>query len=258
MSAFLIFQLTGPMAAWGGIAIGEDRGSAARPSRSAVLGILSSALGIRRRDEDRLRVLAADCRIAVVVDDAGTFLRDYHTTQVPSSTDAKGWPLRTRRDEIDLIARLRTTKGKAGEAILSSRDYRCDGRWIIGIQAASSDPVFSLDAIRRALLEPQLCLFLGRKACPPSLPLAPQIVEAETLVEALRRTRFPGLDTETKSGRTRVGGGRNGLYWEPGMDVGLEPRETVERRDDPLSRRRWQFRPRLEHHSPLPEGVMPC
>jgi CRISPR system Cascade subunit CasD len=258
MAAFLFFQLAGPMASWGGIAVGEDRGSAPHPSRSAVLGILASALGIRRREEDRLRTLAQACRVAVVVVDPGSFLRDYHTTQVPSCTDAKGWPLRTRRDELDLVAWLRPNKGKAGEAILSSRDYRCDGQWIIGIQAASSDPVFSLDAFRRALLEPQLCLFLGRKACSPSLPLAPQIIEAETLVDGLGRIRFGKIGEVAASRRLGTGPRSIGLYWEPGMDVGFEPRETVERRDDPLSRQRWQFRPRLEHHAPLPEGVMPC
>jgi CRISPR system Cascade subunit CasD len=166
--------------------------------------------------------------------------------------------LRTRRDELNLVAWLRPNKGKAGEAILSNRDYRCDGRWIVVIQVASGESVYSLEEIRRAVLEPRLCLFLGRKACPPSLPLAPQIIEAETLVDGLGRIRFGESGEAAASRRPGTGSRSMGIYWEPGMDVGLAPRETTERRDDPLSRRRWQFRPRLEHHAPLPEGVMPC
>ncbi len=53
MARFLLFQLAGPLASWGEIAIGEDRHSAPYPGRSAVLGILASALGIRRAEEVR-------------------------------------------------------------------------------------------------------------------------------------------------------------------------------------------------------------
>ncbi len=259
MNRFLLFQLAGPLASWGEIAIGEDRHSAPYPGRSAVLGMLASALGIRRAEEDRQRRLADGYRVAVVLCDAGDLLRDYHTTQVPSSTDAKGWRLRTRRDEIVVIEWSRRTKGKGGEAILSYRDYRCDGRWIVAVQSTAGAP-FPLEELRQAILRPRFCLFLGRKACPPALPLQPQVVEAPSLVEALSRARFQdpceiARGTRRRQGRDVV---RPSLYWEPGVVAGIPPQDTAERWDDPLSRARWQFQPRLEHHAPLPEEVSPC
>jgi CRISPR system Cascade subunit CasD len=54
MSQYLVFQLHGPMASWGVDAPGEVRHSHELPSRSALLGLLAAALGIRRDEEERL------------------------------------------------------------------------------------------------------------------------------------------------------------------------------------------------------------
>jgi CRISPR system Cascade subunit CasD len=55
MSQYLVFQLHGPMASWGVDAPGEVRHSHELPSRSALLGLLAAALGIRRDEEERLK-----------------------------------------------------------------------------------------------------------------------------------------------------------------------------------------------------------
>jgi len=47
---YLVFQLYGPLASWGDIAVGETRPSALTPSRSAILGLLAAALGLKRPD----------------------------------------------------------------------------------------------------------------------------------------------------------------------------------------------------------------
>ncbi len=54
MSQYLIFQLHGPMASWGGDAPGEVRHTHELPSRSALLGLLAAGVGIRRDDTERL------------------------------------------------------------------------------------------------------------------------------------------------------------------------------------------------------------
>lgn len=260
MPSYLFFQLAGPMASWGEIAVGEDRASASHPTRSAIVGLLASALGIRRSEEERQRRLAEGYRTAVVVCDPGELLRDYHTTQVPSSTDAKGWPLATRRDEIEVIAWRRRTKGKTGEAILSYRDYRCDGRWIVAVEARPDAP-YSLEELRLALREPKFVLYLGRKACPPALPLDPHVLEGENLIEALEGLTLTKPRDLAEPPHRWYRGRRTGpllLYWEGGVTTGLDPTQTNERWDDPLSRRRWQFQPRLEYHARLPAEAYPC
>jgi CRISPR system Cascade subunit CasD len=258
MARFLIFQLAGPMASWGEIAVGEDRGSAPRPTRSAILGILASALGIRRSHEEAQRSLAMALRLAVVVCDTGLFLRDYHTTQVPSSVATKGWSVTTRRDEMEVIAWSRRAKGQAGEAILSFRDYRCDGRWIVAVESVP-DGAGDLDRLCDALRTPALTPFLGRKACPLALPMEPQVVEAGDLIHALKVARFTPIEATTtipRRGRPRPN--QLSLYWEAGVTVGVDPIEKTDRRDDPLSRSRWQFQPRTEFRALLPGEVQLC
>ena len=47
---FLVFQLQGPMAAWGDTAVGEFRPSLDAPGLSSLVGLLGAALGLRRED----------------------------------------------------------------------------------------------------------------------------------------------------------------------------------------------------------------
>ena len=54
MKEYLVFQLYAPLASWGEEASGEIRHSATVPTRSALLGLLAAALGIRRDEEERV------------------------------------------------------------------------------------------------------------------------------------------------------------------------------------------------------------
>ena len=45
--------------------------------------------------------------------------------------------------------------------------------------------------------------------------------------------------------------GTSALYWEEGAEAGVPSRHIFERRDVPLSRRRWQFDVRREHQAPV-------
>ena len=49
---FLVLRLYGPLAAWGDIACGEVRPTLIHPTKSAILGLLGAALGVRRSDEE--------------------------------------------------------------------------------------------------------------------------------------------------------------------------------------------------------------
>ena len=47
---YLVFRLYGPMCSWGDIAVGEVRPSTVHPSKSAILGLIAAALGVKRPD----------------------------------------------------------------------------------------------------------------------------------------------------------------------------------------------------------------
>ncbi len=53
------------MASWGQAAVGGDRPTGVAPSRSALLGLLGAALGIKRDEEERLRALQNSVLFAV-------------------------------------------------------------------------------------------------------------------------------------------------------------------------------------------------
>lgn len=248
MTPYLVFQLYGPMASWGDVAVGESRVSATVPSRSALLGLLAAALGLKRNEDDRLSKLSASVRFGVLTLNSGHFLRDYHTAQVPPATALKRRPSRTRRDELNI------PKDELG-TILSARDYRTDAGYRIAVEQAETGS-FSVEQLRDALLQPVFPLYLGRKSCPPALPLDPRIIKAADLLTAFRKmiTRenernfehpVPGFDSRHSIQSPCP------LTWEDGMSAGIEPLKTGTRRDQPRTRRRWQFDERIEHQAML-------
>lgn len=234
MADYLVFQLYGPMAAWGDIAVGEYRPSFAHPSKSAIIGLIAAALGIRRDEEERQRSLAEACSFAVRVDAMGSLLRDYHTAQVPSAK--KGITHYTRRSEL-AVENLNT--------ILSSRDYRCDAAYTIAIRLRK-DAVYGTQMLSKKLRSPEFILYLGRKSCPLALPLQPKLVEANNFKEAFMKVSF---SAEVLSGITTSP--QVGVYWESGVESGYESDHIVTRRDEPLSRKRRQFSERRENYASI-------
>jgi CRISPR system Cascade subunit CasD len=242
MAEYLVVQLYGPMAAWGDIAVGGYRPSFAHPSKSAIIGLLAAALGIRRDEEERQKTLAEACTFAVRVDVMGTLLRDYHTAQVPP--EKKGVTYHTRYSEL---ARNLNT-------ILSSRDYRCDSAYTVAVGLRDGSK-FTLQRLSDKLRKPDFTLYLGRKSCPLALPLNPKIVSAVNFKEALREVTLSPYLQPLATEITHVG-----IYWDDGITSGFEQDEihVITRRDTPLSRKRWQFSERREYYASVGKEETPC
>jgi len=243
MREYLVFRLCGPMVSWGDIAVGEVRPSYTHPSKSAVLGMVAAALRIDRDQEQKHRELAAAYGFAVRLDSMGVPLVDYHTAQVPPSGSGRnrrafatrGEELCTPRDEL--------------KTILSRRDYRMDALAIVALWARAATPPYSFEEIRSVLERPGYVLYLGRKSCPLALPVEGQLVTAASLREAFAATRFSQIEALR---HLRISG-PPAFYWDDGAEAGFVAHQTFERRDVPLSRRRWQFEARREHHAPMGE-----
>lgn len=230
MAEYLLFRLYGPMASWGEIAVGESRHSASHPSRSALVGILGAALGLERDDDAGQRALSDGYRFAVKVESAGSPLRDYHTVQAPGTR--KNIKYRTRAQELANRHVLGT--------LLSEREYRCDALAVVAVEALDAAR-WTLESLAEALRRPVFPLYLGRKSCPPALPLAPKIVQAAGLREVFAKWPSPW---NLSALRLRPEDVR--YCWEDGMEAGMAPDMQTMRLDQPLSRRRWQFAPRRE------------
>ena len=248
LKPYLLFQLYGPMSAWGDIAVGESRVTTAVPGRSGLLGMLAAALGLKRSDENRLNALSDSVRFAVLTLSSGHFMRDYHTVQVPPASALKKRPGRTRRDELSV------PKSELG-TILSARDYRSDAMHLAAVEI-TGEGEYTLEIFQKALTQPIFPIYLGRKACPPALPLQPHIVEAADVLDAFRNASFD--DPVNWLTEIVPGGNIPELYqppyplsWEDGMESGVAPLKTATRRDQPRTRRRWQFDERIEHQAML-------
>ncbi|MFA7304586.1 MAG: type I-E CRISPR-associated protein Cas5/CasD [Methanoregula sp.] len=244
MRDYLIFRLYGMMASWGDIAVGEFRPTFDRPSKSAIMGLISAALGIRRDEEERLRDLARGYHMALRIDAPGTLLRDYHTAQVPPSGKGRAKTVfPTRKAELSVPKEDLNT-------ILSSRDYRCDALYTVCLWSRTATPPYPLAMVKDRLERPVFGLYLGRKSCPLSLPLEAQVVPADTISGALLSARFSDAAFLHRLGPATDAR----VFWE-GDDAGLDRVHTVERRDEPLSRRRWQFGNRTEHYAMMPKST---
>jgi CRISPR system Cascade subunit CasD len=233
MRHYLLFQLFGPLASWGDIAVGEVRPSFDRPSKSAVLGLVAAALGYSRDLTTQHQSLAEHIRFAVRMGQFGTYLRDYHTVQSPPGKQPS-WVC-TRRDEV--------VYQETG-TLLSYREYFCDMLATVCLwKAGDGGP--SLVEIAHRLKQPTFTLYLGRKSCPLALPLAPQLVEADSIRAALDGFVCQWSEFGLKSNDpANFWEGARGEYDGNENESALE----IQRWDQPDSRisTRWQFRPRSE------------
>jgi CRISPR system Cascade subunit CasD len=233
MRDYLLFRLYGPLAAWGETAVGEVRPSAAWPGRSAILGLLAAAFGISRDEEDRHHELAENYALAICVENQGDLMRDYHTTQVPP--ERKGVQHLTRQDELST---------ESLHTILSRRDYRAEAFYTVALWCKKDDGYQTLAQVAEALKAPKFTLYLGRKSCPLALPMDPRIEQAEDLRSAFESVSF--LDTEFLAllprSEERI------FVWDESNEKGMNAIHVNRRRDEPVSRKRWQFGERNEYY----------
>lgn len=145
----LLLRLAAPLQAWGTDSKFEVRRTNREPSKSGVIGLLAAALGLRR-DADLSRLSAL--RFGVRVDRNGEVIKDFHMAKAEKTS------------------------------YLTYRYYLSDAIFLVGLE--SEDRSF-LEQIERALRNPCFPLFLGRRSCPPTLPLVLGIRE-DALETALR------------------------------------------------------------------------
>lgn len=218
MAEYLVFTLAATLAANGDLAGHERRGTLGWPGRSAILGILAAACGIRRDDADRLSALNA-LSVAVAVHDDGAHLRDYHTVQTVPTAAVK------RPDSrADAIRRA----GRSINTTLTQRDYRTGVLYAVAVWGLPIEPLCA------ALKQPVFTLYLGRKSCPLSAPPAPQVVQSEGPVSALKAAQLPDF---------RPAPPISTIYSDVDLDGGIRER----RNDVAIDRSAWHFKEREVH-----------
>lgn len=173
MQPFVIFGLTASLGAMGELAGHERRGALLWPGRSALIGLMGAALGIRR--EGDFAALEA-LEVTVGLYDSGAPLRDYHTIETVPSAAAK---TPNSRPEA-----LRAARGRTNTTI-TLRDYRTGLLFGVAVTGEGLEPLAA------ALNAPAFTLYLGRKSCPLAAPPGARLVQAEGPEEALGHLILP-------------------------------------------------------------------
>lgn len=133
----LLLRLSGPMQSWGDSSRFVRRATLNEPTKSGVVGLLAAALG--RSREDSVEDLAS-LEFGVRTDQVGRLMSDFQTE--------------------------RPLKGKPMP--LSHRYYLADARFLVAL-GGDKEQLESLDA---ALRSPKWPLYLGRRSCPPDMPVS--------------------------------------------------------------------------------------
>ena len=213
--ATLLLRLAAPLQAWGADSKFETRKTGREPTKSGVVGLLAAALGLRRDEREALLRLTG-LRFGVRVEREGQLLVDYHTAK-------------TQDEKTSYV---------------TYRHYLQDAVFLAGIE---SEDAALLQQLQQALLHPAFPLYLGRRCCPPTLPLCLGIRQG-SLLDVLRTEPMQGRKPET--GKLRIV-----------ADADPADPAAVPRQDLPVSfspvHRQYGFRPVREWRLERPEMPEP-
>ncbi|MGI5133168.1 type I-E CRISPR-associated protein Cas5/CasD [Pseudonocardia sp. CA-107938] len=150
-----MLRLAGPLQSWGGHSQYNRRETLGEPTKSGIVGLLAAAQGRRRHEpiEDLVNLT-----LGVRTDQPGTLLRDFHTV-----SDLRGLGLPTAA--VD--GKGRQKRRSTGASQLTYRYYLQDAVFVAAVEAP--EPV--LAGLADAVRAPGFPLALGRRACPPAMPL---------------------------------------------------------------------------------------
>lgn len=136
----LLLRLAAPMQAWGISSRFNRRTTNTEPTRSGIIGMIAAAMGFSR--EDSLG-LFQPLKFGVRVDQPGTIQRDFQMVHREKDKGSKELTWVTDRYYIEDAVFLAALEGDKG----------------------------LLDSIEEALQHPAYPLFLGRRSCPPTVPM---------------------------------------------------------------------------------------
>ena len=169
--ATLLLRLAAPLQSWGVDSKFDIRRTGLEPSKSGVVGLLAAALGVGRGDAGALEPLCA-LRMGVRVDREGQVLRDFHTV----------WGYKRGAGGITYDKETGRPVPAEKNTYVTNRYYLSDAVFLVGLEGDAA----YLHMLEQALKRPAFPLFLGRRACPPTLPLVLGVrdLPLETALEA--------------------------------------------------------------------------
>lgn len=157
----ILMKLRGPLQSYGTDSHFEIRHTEKYPSKSAILGLIAAAMGIRREEMERLQELRS-LNMMIRVDQNGQISRDFQTAK-----------------------KLKKT-GEFERNYVTYRYYLEDAIFLVALEGEDS----LMERIYQALKRPYFPLFLGRRACPVNFDFLMGIYEEDAFAQITERPWF--------------------------------------------------------------------
>lgn len=151
----LTIKLAAPLQSFGKEASFNIRTSYPHPSKSAVIGMIAAALGYRRYETEKIKLLD-NLKFAIRIEQTGSMMRDFQIVRYGP---------------------------KPKEVKLTSRYYLQDAVFLVAI---GSENERLIEDIQKALKKPKFQLFIGRRSNPPAGVLKTEIYN-DSPVEVLEK-----------------------------------------------------------------------
>lgn len=176
----LLLRFDAPLMSFGGVKVDEHNVTESFPGLSMLSGLVGNALGYDHRDAAVLTALQRRIRYAVRQDLAGQPFVDYQTVDLDQDFLRETWTTRG------------APSGRGGGTAKTGthvrhRHYLVEALYTIALTLNPPGEAPDIDAVERALRDPERPVFIGRKACLPSQPLVIGRVTASGLRAAVAR-----------------------------------------------------------------------
>jgi len=167
----LFLRLEGPLQAWGDTSKFVIRRTIKAPTKSGVLGLLCCAMGLSRQAAAERLPELGKLTMGVRIDRPGIRWWDYQTVGARIGLTTAGGGLKT-----DAVGTL-----------ITRREYLADASFLVALQGDGK----LLQELAAAMASPKWSVFLGRKSCPPSVPVFSKPASDESWTNPARYDNLP-------------------------------------------------------------------
>lgn len=190
---FLVFNLEGPLQSWGTGSLWEFRDSGPLPTKSGVIGILASALGLERGDP-RIAELHGMYRFYTSAIKPGRPYSDFQT-MTGEMVLANFSTAKRQKTSANLLHQatcmdpwreyLQKSHNKDLTTKMLTKEYLVDASFLAVLEPVSG--VVDEDHCK-ALKHPCWAAYLGRRNCVPTRPVFSGIADAESVLDWAKST----------------------------------------------------------------------
>jgi CRISPR system Cascade subunit CasD len=190
----LLLRLEGPLQSWGLRSRWSRRDTGAEPTKSAIIGLIGCAVGVRRPDwrsndepDRRLELWDNVLNFGVRIDRPGTVETDYHTVQ------GHFWQANAKVKTGISVSGTNPIKAanEPPHTEITWRDYLHDAAFLVALAVKPEHKTNNhdlLEILENCLKNPKWPLYLGRKSCVPSRPIFERLAkEYDDIESALKK-----------------------------------------------------------------------